>query len=257
MRLVKGLLERCVEVTERMAGAGPMRLSDLAHALELPKGATHRLLRELCALGWAEQDGTDGPYRLTLRFGLLGNRVLQASGLLDLTQPVLQQLASRTRELARLTVPAGEELVWLASAQGAPPGLVYQPSMEGPLLLHATANGKAFLATLPDAEALRLARRGGLGTRQPTPRTLADPAALLAALQDVRTRGYAVADQEAEFGVTAVAVAITPNGGPALGTVSVAGPSLRMPAARIPDLVAALREAAIALATVWPHRRPA
>jgi DNA-binding IclR family transcriptional regulator len=170
---------------------------------------------------------------------------------------VLQQLASRTRELARLTVPAGEELVWLASAQGAPPGLVYQPSMEGPLLLHATANGKAFLATLPDAEALRLARRGGLGTRQPTPRTLADPAALLAALQDVRTRGYAVADQEAEFGVTAVAVAIAPNGGPALGTVSVAGPTLRMPPDRIPDLMAALREAATALAAVWPHRRPA
>jgi hypothetical protein len=110
MRLVKGLLERCVEVTELLAGsAGPRRLSDIAQSLDLPKGAAHRLLRELCVQGWMAQDGTDGPYRLTLRFGLLGHRVLQATGLVDLTQPLLQLLADRTHELARLTVVTGNE----------------------------------------------------------------------------------------------------------------------------------------------------
>jgi DNA-binding IclR family transcriptional regulator len=255
MRLVKGLLERCVEMTELMAGgAGPHRLSDIAQALDLPKSAAHRLLRALCVQGWMAQDGADGPYRLTLRFGLLGHRVLQATGLVDLTQPLLQLLADRTHELARLTVATGSGLVWLGSAQGAPPGLVYQPAMDGALVLHATANGKAFLATLDDAAALRLARDGGLGSRRPTPHTLADDAALLADLARVRARGYGVADQEAELGVTAVAVAIRGADGPALGTVSVAGPSLRLPARRIGDLVVALNETAGALAAVWPTR---
>jgi DNA-binding IclR family transcriptional regulator len=260
MRLVKGLLERCVEVTELLAGSsGPCRLSDIAQALDLPKSAAHRLLRELCAQGWAAQDGADGPYRLTLRFGLLGHRVLQATGLVDLTQPLLQLLADRTHELARLTVVTGQEttgsgLVWLGSAQGAPPGLVYQPAMDGAPVLHATANGKAFLATLDDPAALRLARDGGLGSRRPTPHTLADDAALLADLAKVRARGYAQADQEAELGVTAVAVAIRCTDGPAVGTVSVAGPSLRLPARRIGQLVAALHETASALAAVWPTR---
>jgi DNA-binding IclR family transcriptional regulator len=270
MRLVKGLLERCVEVTELMAGgAGPRRLSDIAQALDLPKSAAHRLLRELCAQGWMAQDGADGPYRLTLRFGLLGHRVLQATGLVDLTQPLLQLLADRTHELARLTVVTGHPatdhattglattgggLVWLGSAQGAPPGLVYQPAMDGALVLHATANGKAFLATLDDVAALRLARDGGLGSRRPTPHTLADDAALLDDLAKVRARGYAVADQEAELGVTAVAVAIRCADGPAVGTVSVAGPSLRLPKRRVGELVAALNETASALAAVWPTR---
>lgn len=255
MRLVKGLLERCVEVVEMLAAAGaPMRLSDIAQALDLPKGAAHRLLQELCALGWAEQDGAEGPYRLALRFGLLGNRVLQASGLSDLTQPVLERLAGRTRELVRLTVATGDGLAWVGSAQGAPPGLVYQPAMTGVLVLHATANGKAFLATLADAEALRLARRGGFGTVRPTPRTLREDAALLADLARVRMRGYGLADQEAELGVTAVAVAIAGADGAALGTVSVAGPSLRLPPARIPELAAALRETASVLASIWPTR---
>jgi len=265
MRLVKGLLERCVEVTELLAGsAGPRRLSDIAQSLDLPKGAAHRLLRELCVQGWMAQDGTDGPYRLTLRFGLLGHRVLQATGLVDLTQPLLQLLADRTHELARLTVVTGNEangnkangsgLVWLGSAQGAPPGLVYQPAMDGPLVLHVTANGKAFLATLDDAAALRLARDGGLGSRRPTAHTLADGAALLDDLAKVRARGYGMAEQEAELGVTAVAVAIHGADGSAVGTVSVAGPSLRLPAKRIRELVTALNETAGALAAVWPTR---
>jgi DNA-binding IclR family transcriptional regulator len=259
MRLVKGLLERCVEVVEMLSTAAvPMRLSDVAQTLDLPKGATHRLLRELCDLGWAEQDGAEGPYRLALRFGLLGNRVLQASGLSDLTQPVLDRLAAHTRELVRLTVATGEGLVWLGSAQGAPPGLVYQPAMDGPLVLHATANGKAFLATLDDDAALRLARRSGFGTVAPTPQTLRQDRALLADLARVRRRGYGLAEQEAELGVTAVAVAIVGAQGAALGaplgSVSVAGPSLRLPPARIPELAAALRDTAAVLASIWPTR---
>jgi DNA-binding IclR family transcriptional regulator len=255
MRVVKGLLERSVAVVELLSAAGaPMRLSDVAQALDLPKGATHRLLHELCALGWAEQDGAEGPYRLALRFGLLGNRVLQASGLSDLTQPVLDRLAARTRELVRLTVATGDGLVWLGSAQGALPGLVYQPAMDGVLVLHATANGKAFLATLDDAAALALARRGGFGSVRPTPRTLRDEAALLTDLARVRRRGYGLAQEEAELGVTAVAVAIRGTDGAALGTVSVAGPSMRLPADGLPELAAALREAAGVLASIWPTR---
>jgi DNA-binding IclR family transcriptional regulator len=254
MRLVKGLLQRAVDTIALMAwSAGPQRLSDIAQALDMPKAATHRLLRELCALGWVTQDGAEGPYRLTMQFGLLGYRVLQSSGLPDLTQPLLQRLADLTQELARLTVPAGNGLVWFGSAQGAPPGLVYQPAMDGPLVLHATANGKAYLSTFDDETALRLARAAGFGRVQPTPNTLRDEAALLADLAHVRARGYALAEQEAEPGVTAVAVPIRAAGGTVLGTASVAGPSMRLPPGRYPALAAALAETARALAAVWPR----
>ncbi len=253
MRLVKSLLQRCAEVVEHMAAAAePCRLSSIAQALELPKSATHRLLREMLALGWVEQEGDDGPYRLTLRFALLGHRVLQASGLPDLVQPVLDRLAGETRELVRLTIArdgaAGQGLVWFAAAQGAPPGLLYQPAMDGAVVLHATANGKAYLALLGDA-ALPLVRRHGLAAV--TPRTLTSEAALVAELARVRAAGHAVAAEEAEVGITAVAVAVAAGGRP-LGTVSVAGPSIRIGAGRIPELAAALGETAAILSAVWP-----
>ena len=252
MRVVKGLLQRCAEVVEFMAAAAaPCRLSAIAAALDLPKSATHRLLREMLALGWMEQDGADGPYRLSLRFALLGHRVLQSSGLQDLVQPVLDRLAGETRELVRLTMATEHGLVWLAAAQGAPPGLLYQPTMDGPVLLHATANGKAYLAGLPDPAALRLAQRSGLGQVRPTGRTLATPETLLAELHRVRQSGFAVAMEEAEAGISAVAVGIAGDGR-VLGTLSVAGPSLRVGLDRIPVLAGALRQAAEVLAAIWP-----
>lgn len=253
MRVVKSLLQRCNDVVELMAAAGaPMRLSAIAERLDLPKSATHRLLRELCALGWAGQEGQDGPYALTLRFALLGHRVLQSTRLPDLVQPVLDALAAETRELVRLTLATEGRLVWFAFAQGAPAGLLYQPAMTDAVVLHATANGKAYLATMSEAQALRLARAGGLGERGPTARTIATEAALRGELAQVRARGYATAIEEAEAGVTAVAVAVRQAGGPAIGTVSVAGPSLRFGAERIPQLAAALTRAATALAAAGP-----
>ena len=258
MRIVKTLLQRCGDVVEFMASGGAAcRLSAIAAALDLPKSTTHRLLRELLDLGWMEQDGADGPYRLSLRFALLGHRVLQTTGLPDLVQPVLDALAAETRELVRLTMirdgAAGSGLVWFASAQGAPPGLLYQPAMGGDVVLHATANGKAFLATATDAQAMVLARRAGFGKSRPTARTLTTPGALRAELAQARARGYATAIEEAETGITAVAVGIGHAGGAGLGTVSVAGPSMRILPDRIPQLAEQLRRAAAALAAIGPH----
>lgn len=254
MRLVKGLLERCVEVVERLSALPDgARLSDLARSLDLPKTAAHRLLAELSRVGWVEQADTDGPYRLTSRLPLLTQRVLHATGMPDLAQPVLERVARASGELARLTVALPDQLVWLAQVQGAPPGLMYQPTLSDPVRPHATANGKAWLATLPEARALAIAREGGLGTLCPTPRTLATEVALLAELARTRRRGYAVAEEEAERGVVAIAVAI---GVPVLGTISVAGPMLRLPRARHAALAATLTQAALELAAAWPRLLP-
>jgi DNA-binding IclR family transcriptional regulator len=254
MRLVKGLLERCVQVVEQLSALPDgARLSELARALDLPKTAGHRLLAELTRLGWVEQLGADGPYRLTTRLPLLTQRVLHATGLPDLAQPVLESVARQSGELARLTVALPDQLVWLAQVQGAPPGLMYQPTLSDPVRPHATANGKAWLATLPQARALAIARNAGLGTLRPTPRTLATSTQLVADLIRTRRRGYALAEEEAERGVVALAVSI---GAPALGTISVAGPMLRLPRARHAALAATLKQAALELAAAWPRLRP-
>jgi len=256
MRVVKGLLERCVGTVEALTSAPEgMRLSDLARSLDMPKAAAHRLLRELVRLGWVEQSA-EGLYRLTPRLPLVTQRVLHATGIAELVQPVLDQVARDTRELARVAVALPDCLVWLAHAQGAPPGLLYQPAMSDPVRPHATANGKAWLATLPPERALAIARAGGLGEPRRAPRTITSETALARDLQRTRARGWGLAEEEAEPGVVAIAVAVRPRGGATVATISIAGPLVRLPESRRPAIAARLVQAAAQLAAIWPVAAP-
>jgi DNA-binding IclR family transcriptional regulator len=256
MRVVKGVLERCLEALELLsAEARWLRLSDVAARLDVPKGATHRLLAQLCEQGWVEQDASTDQYRLTLKLSLLGQQYLHGTGLPGLVQPILDAVAAQCRELVRLTVVQGRGLAWLASAQGAAPGLMYQPVMSGPLVLHATANGKAWLATMSGEDAARHALEGGLGKSGPYgPRAIMTLEHLMTELAATRERGFGLAVEEAEPGVAALAVAIrAAAAGPVVGTMSIAGPLLRITPSRYDGYHRLLREAADKLAMIWPR----
>lgn len=256
MRVVKSQLSHCLSLFEAMSEAGRShRLTDLAEQLDMPKSSVQRLLDHLIGEGWAEQDPATGQYRLTLRLAVLGQRYMQSAGIVDVTQGILDAVARETGELARLTVVDQNQLVWIGSAQGAPAGLLYQPSMGGRIVSYVTANGKAWLATLSDEQASAIALQEGLGTRRTAlgPKALVTIDGLLKDLALVRARGYALADEEAEPGVAAIAVAIRdPVSGRTLGTTSIAGPVVRLPATRHESVVRRLHAAAQELAQVWP-----
>lgn len=258
MRVVKSQLSHSLGALAFLAEAGRgARVTDLAERLEAPKSSVQRLLHQLIDEGWVEQDSETEQYRLTFRVAALGQRYLQAVGMADATEAILSALARRTRELARLTIVDRDRLVWIGSAQGAPAGLMYQPAMGERIVSHATANGKAWLATLGDAQVEAIVAREGLGSRGTSatvgPKAHRTLAALRRDLAHIRSRGYATADEEAEPGVAAVAVAVRdPSTGRTIGTTSVAGPLVRMPGKRLADLAHDVGLAATELAQVWP-----
>ena len=74
-----------------------------------------------------------------------------------------------------------------------------------------------------------------------TPRTITDPAALRAQLDEIVARGYAVADGELDVGFIAVAAPVYDAGRAVVAAVSVGGPALRIPPERRPEIVASLQ----------------
>jgi len=251
--------ERCLGIIELLAdGAREMPLGEIAERLDLPKSGAHRLLATLVDLGWAEQDRETGFYRLTMRLAVLGQRFYFASGLPDICQPVLDRFAHDCREFARLAVVDGSSLVWIAHAQGATGGLVYQPTeTTGTVPLFATATGKAWLATLEVNDAVQhVARHGGFThADRYGPNVIRSVEALLKELRITARRGYGVAVNEAEPGVTAIAAAIRSRAdGGTVGTVSIAGPSARMTEARVRELAPLVTKCATELSSLWPVR---
>ena len=251
--------ERCLSIIELLADdARDMALGEIAHALDLPKSGAHRMLATLVAQGWVEQDPETSFYRLTMRLTILGQRFYVATGIPDLSQPILDRLAGECREFARLAVVDGDSLTWLAHAQGATVGLLYQPSLTTSTVpLYATASGKAWLSTLPIDQAIRNVQREGFDAAERFgPNVIRSIAALRRELEITARRGFGLAVNEAEPGVTAVAAAVRPAaGGPALGTVSIAGPSVRVTEGRALELAPLVARAAAELAAIWPLRQ--
>ena len=242
-------IERALSLLESLtADPGGMPMQTLADQLHIPKSATHRMLAELIRLGYVRQDPHTSRYQLSTKLVALGFRYLASSGA-DVVQPILDRLAQDSGELVRLGVIDGDRLTWIVKSQGARSGLRYDPDMGRDAPLFYTASGHAWLASLSDAEALVLVERQGV----------ADPAdfgpnaprsniELLERLRLAREHGYAWVVESSSVGMSALAALVRdPRSDKAIGVLSVAGPSARLPEARMHELAPHLLEAAAEL----------
>lgn len=228
------------------------RVTEIAERLGVNKAIAHRLLAALVNAGYVHQDPRTSSYFATHSLGALGLRQLSSSAVETWAQRSLDSLAAECEELVRLAVATNDSLKWIAKAQGANSSLRIDPVMGQDAVPHATASGKAWLATLsPDRVATVLAHESRLDV---TPRSPLDRSALQVELDEVRHRGYATTIEEMDLGISAVAAAIH-GAGPgreATGTISIAGPSVRMTRARMAELSPRLIAAAADISRSWP-----
>jgi IclR family acetate operon transcriptional repressor len=244
-------LDRAFAALELLATApAGLPLHAVTDALDLPKSAAHRVLAGLSDRGYVRQDAETGRYHLTTRLVAVGFRYLAAAGIVDLVQPVLDRLAQHTGELVRLGVVDGARQTWVAKSQGARSGLRYDAEMGSEAPLATTASGQAWLACLSDEQALQLVAAQGFPGRQARgPNAPTTIKALLERLHAARRRGYAAVNESSAPGTSAMAAAIRhPLTGGVVGTVSIAGPSVRLTEARMHELAPALLDAARELA---------
>lgn len=246
---MSGVLERSLGILELLTGhpAG-LSVGAIAARLDMPPSAAHRLLNDLARLGYVRQNRAQGDYALTVKLAAMGLTFLGQSGVTDIAQPILDRLAAESRELVRLSVIDGDSLVWVGVAQGATGGLRYDPGREQGVVvsLAHTAGGLAWLSTMTDEEALMAVARQGVAPAQsgsvpPAPVSATD---LLARLAEARKRGFAVAIDSYIPGMAAMAVPIRRTSSEAIGCLSIAGPSVRVDAARMAELAPSLIAAA-------------
>ncbi|MER8760527.1 IclR family transcriptional regulator [Mesorhizobium sp. M0976] len=250
--------ERALDIIELLADHPEgLAISDIARRLKLPKSIAHRLLSILVSRDFAVHNEMTQHYRLAIRTAALGLRFFGNIGLNEVCQPILNRLAHRTGEFIRICAAENGELVWIASAQGSLEGLRYDPTMEAGPALHATANGRAWLSTLDGNDALGQVRRLGFILPRNYERSIVTKEQqLFEELHRVRVDGYAISADESVIGIAALAAPIPDkNGGPALGSVSVAGPTVRMTPARIKAIVPDMLSAAKELSEIWPIPR--
>lgn len=250
------IIDRCFALLDLLSHHPKgMGVTDIAQALSMPKATTHRLLSDLMELGYVELVSPYTVYRLTLKLVRTAFLSLSSHTLLESSQHLLHQLAQRSGELVRLSVVDGDKLIYIAKAQGATSGLRIDTDMGHEAKLWHSATGYAWLSTLDNDKALELVQQQLAAfvaeeTDGSVPLTY-DEKTMLAALASARINGYSRIDNSMGAGTTAMAMPVVlPHDVRAIGVVSIAGPSLRLTAQKMDELLPYLRETTQTLAAI-------
>lgn len=244
--------ERAIAVLESISTAdrSGRSLAEVAATLGVARSTAHALLRTLEAHGIVTE--TTGP-RFLLGTSLirLGDLASAQVPLAELGRPLLRALSEETGLTSRLAASDDGYPLFIARVDG--PGSVrFRTPLGSRELPHTSAAGKAILAQLPTDTVRQIA--GAVGMVASTRRTITDVEDLLRDLDRVRTRGFAIDDEEDTEGILCVGAAVYDASGRCVGAISTTGIKIEGPALRIEELGKTVRKHADALSERLGYR---
>src|ERR1700694_250546 len=167
---------------------------------------------------------------LTPRALSLAHAYHAGHALLEQATTHLIDLNQASGESVSLSEPDGADMVFIARFPSLKRFYIHMP-VGRRLPMYCTASGRAYLAALPAAAALRVGRRSEL--RALTPLTLTDPKQILKRIQAAREAGYAWSDQECYRGDVTIAAAVLGEDGQPLAAVHLSAPTSRRTLAEV------------------------
>jgi IclR family pca regulon transcriptional regulator len=234
-------LDRGLRLLQKFGATnGPMTLSDLARAADLPRATARRILFTLESGGFVATDGK--LFTLTPQVLTLAASYLRSSQVVSVLQPVLDRIATAAQEISSIAVLDGDEVVFIARGS---PARVFSAGLDIGYRLPAfcTSVGRAMLGQFDDVELakrLKAMRREAL-----TPQTVTDPKRLVKLISADREQGYSLVDREAEPGFRSISVPIRRYDGVVIAAINMGAHVDRISTAEMIDrFLPLLREGA-------------
>lgn len=233
-----------VQTIERVAsifnilGQYPQGISliDLSKKLGFPKGTTHRLVSSLAYFEFVRQDSTNKHYFLGFKLAELGNILIEQLDLRAEAKPFLIGLAEEIKETVHLVILDQMEALYIDKVAVNQTGLQMMSRVGRRIPVHSSSVGKILASSLAEDKLNQIIEEKGLPRR--TQNTITDILRFKEHLQQVRTNGYAIDDEENEKGIRCVAAPIKGENGEVIAAMSISGPSIRLSLKAIQDSLA-------------------
>ena len=196
----------------------PLRLMELAQALDESRATTYQRLLTLTHGGWVEQT-PDGAYRLSLQAARAGNAALEQANLGERSTEVMQALVLETHETVSLAAFSGlrAQIVKRVEAEVVVRAQVHVGTQ---LSLDQSSSGRVLTAFATPEQRDRLAKQGAM-------------LASAALLKDIARKGYAASSGKDVPGVRSVAAPVFDAKGACLFALSIVTPTDRFEEARL------------------------
>ena len=179
-------------------------MTDLVHRLGMPKSNASRLLHAMRDAGLLEMVGDTKRYRPGLMLLDVGRAYRRSSTLIARADALVAALSSSSGHTGYVSKRSGREVTAILDHAGTNT-LRVDSSIGRRLPAFASATGRSLLARQTDAGVIAL--YGGKLPLVPSPRAPRTMANLLERLAVIRKTGFALSEDEAYKGVTAIATA--------------------------------------------------
>lgn len=226
--------------------AGGLGVSRIAQLTGRDKAVISRALSTLAASGLVERDPVELTYRLGSRLYALAIRTAETT-LAQKSRTILRQIAQSTRETSHLCVLRGGNVLTLQSelsphevrttgwegvttaAWRTPSGRVLISDWdEASIASWYNEHGKDTALVGPLDPTMASSRFAVLETPPADKAVVTDFDSLMDEIRRIRSRGYALLDEELEAGVVGASAPITDFTGRVVAAVNVSGPKSRM-----------------------------
>lgn len=234
-------VERAADVMFLLARLGNASISELASATDSSGSAVHRILTALKNKGLVEQDPDTQRYELSRTVLKLARSLSSRADVRTLAVRHMQKLRNASAETVTLSVRSGSGRVCIEQVEGvyeirwvSEIGRVYP--------LHSGVTGKVLLAYW-DSKGLSAYLRP-LDSRRRREPDLPDRASLEHELDQVRSAGYALSDNDRIAGIAAISAPIYGPSGSVAAALTLAAPAWRFTHDVLAGWVPQLREVA-------------
>ena len=185
-----------------------LSVPEAAQLAGLTKSAARRFLLTLVHDGYAQTDGRH--YWLTAKTLRLGQAYVDSARLPRMLRPIVEKVATETREHVSVAVRDGDEVVHIVRSRVANvSSLSIRQGFRLPM--YCTGSGRLWLASMPDDELNAYLARVELQPLTPFTRTSVDD--IKTVIAQIRAQGYAELDQEYEVGMRILGVPLTNRDG--------------------------------------------
>lgn len=213
--------KRTFEIVERLITSDSAGVSELAEELDLPVATVHDHLTTLSQLGYVRREGQK--YTPATKFLQLGEKVRRNRDIYRIAKPELVKLSRTTGKQTSLMIEENGTGVPLINIET--PDTVEVMTPEGtPTRLHTTASGKVILAYMPEERIHDIIEQPGPASDRPD--AVTDRRELLAELEQIRSKEFAVDRKEDLEGLKSVAAPVFERkDNRVAGAIRVFGPS--------------------------------
>jgi DNA-binding IclR family transcriptional regulator len=237
-------VDRALTILGILARLGEAGVTEIAGELGVHKSTAFRLVATLESHGMVEQNEDRGKYRLGVGVLRLAGATTARLDVVQEARPICRKLAADSGETVNIAVLSDRSALYLDQVAGQS-ALQSHNWVGQHIPLHATSNGKVLLSGLSADEIdKRLPRLPSY-----TADTVTTKARLRRELAAVSEQGYAVAVDELEVGLTAIAAPIRNAHGDVIASISVSGPTFRLGERRVKELIPLVQDAADEVST--------